>query len=398
MIIVIHCIALVGSGFFLAELAINQRLALIPDRSLLSRQKTPVFSFSCSPAPKIVKTLSNDSLLIYLWHKTGKIAGIRNEPGYTAMSFRTSKDAGDVPSLAEIRFKRIKMMKTIQFYAIFAILILGQLPLEGWSKPGKKSGSDSFNVMSYNIRMNTAADGVNAWPLRKEKVTGLIRFHGADLFGVQEALPEQVLDMEKQFPDFGHVGIGRDDGKSQGEHMCIFYRKSRFEKLANGNFWLSPTPEKPGRGWDAACNRTCTWIKLKDKTTGKVFYHFNTHLDHIGKVARLEGTRLILTKIAEINRHGLPLILTGDFNATAQSEPVKEVLKVLTDARNVSDAPPYGPDGSCGGFEVGEQDRIIDYIFINEKIRVIRYGILPDTFGLFYPSDHLPVFAEVRLL
>jgi endonuclease/exonuclease/phosphatase family metal-dependent hydrolase len=191
------------------------------------------------------------------------------------------------------------------------------------------------------------------------------------------------------------VGVGRDDGISQGEHMCIFYNKLRFEKLGDGNFWLSPTPDKPGLGWDAACNRTCTWIKLKDRVTKKTFFFFNTHLDHRGVTARLEGARLILTKMAEINQQNLPLILTGDFNAVKTSDPVKEVMKVLKDSREMCQTKPYGMEGSSGGFDVKLMPRIIDYIFINEKVTVMRHGILSDSFGLFYPSDHLPVLAEI---
>jgi len=191
----------------------------------------------------------------------------------------------------------------------------------------KMNKKHTFAVMSYNIRLNTPSDGENAWPLRKEHVAGLLKFHKADLFGIQEALPEQVEYMAGAFPEFGYVGIGRDDGISKGEHMCIFYNKLRFERLGDGNFWLSPTPDKPGMGWDAACNRTCTWIKLKDRLTRKTFFFFNTHLDHRGVTARLEGARLIMSKMAEINRQNLPVILTGDFNAVKTSDPVKEVMK-----------------------------------------------------------------------
>jgi endonuclease/exonuclease/phosphatase family metal-dependent hydrolase len=255
----------------------------------------------------------------------------------------------------------------------------------------------SFNVISYNIRMNTSNDGANAWPLRKDKVIGLLKFHQADLFGVQEALPEQVQDLEAGFPDFDHAGVGRDDGINKGEHMCIFYRKSRFEKLADGNFWLSQTPEKPGLGWDAACNRTCTWIKLKDKVTGKIFFHFNTHLDHMGSTARLEGAKLILQKMAELNRQNLPVILTGDFNSVKSGDPIQSILKVLADSREKCEAPPYGTEGTSGGFDVKIMPNIIDYIFIDDKVKVLRHGFLTDSWGLYYPSDHLPVLAEIRI-
>lgn len=262
---------------------------------------------------------------------------------------------------------------------------------------GQSKKETPINIITYNIRMNTAGDGENAWPLRKEKVTGLLKFHQADIFNVQEALPEQMDDLTTLMPEFDHVGIGRDDGKRAGEHMAIFFKKSRFEKLDDGMFWLSETPDKPGFGWDAACNRTCTWIKLRDKITKKCFLVLDTHLDHRGMKAREEGVKLILSRIPELNKENLPLIFTGDFNLVKESAPVQDVLKVLNDAHDKSLTPPYGPEGTSGGFAVRGKSRVIDFIFINQKVTVLRHGVLSDSFNMFYPSDHLPVLAEVRL-
>ena len=264
--------------------------------------------------------------------------------------------------------------------------------------PKEKEGrNEPFNIITYNIRMNTPDDGVNAWPLRKDKVAGLLRFHQADIFNLQEVLPEQLDDLAASFPGFEHVGVGRDDGKRLGEHMLIFFRKARFEKINDGMFWLSETPEKPGLGWDAVCNRTVTWIKLKDKMTNRVFFVFDTHFDHRGNVAREESARLILKRIKEINTENLPLILTGDFNLTKATSPVQLILTELKDARDLSQESPYGPEGTSGGFDVKLMQKTIDYIFVNEKVGIERFGVLTDSFGLYYPSDHLPVLAEVLI-
>lgn len=281
----------------------------------------------------------------------------------------------------------------------FSVLILGMiLAFSFVSKSGGQGKKDTpFNIITYNIRMNTPADGINAWPLRKEKVAGLLRFHQADIFNVQEALSEQMDDLTTLFPDFDHVGVGRDDGKRLGEHMSIFFKKARFEKLSDGMFWLSETPEKPGLGWDAACNRTVTWIKLKDRITKKTFYVFDTHFDHKGIKAREESAKLILKSIKEINKENLPLILTGDLNLTKNSIPVQSILKELNDAKNISQTTPYGPEGTSGGFNVKVMPNKIDFIFINDKVGILRHGVLSDSFGLFYPSDHLPVLAEVKI-
>ncbi len=262
---------------------------------------------------------------------------------------------------------------------------------------GNDAGNATFKIITYNIRMNTPDDGVNAWPLRKDKVAGLLKFHQADIFNVQEALPEQLDDLAASFPDFDHVGVGRDDGKRLGEHMLIFYRKARFQKLDDGMFWLSENPSKPGLGWDAVCNRTVTWIKLKDNMTGKVFFVFDTHFDHRGKIAREESAKLILQSIKEINKENLPLILTGDLNLTKETVPVQLILAELKDSRDISKEAPYGQIGTSGGFDVKMMPRTIDYIFVNEKVGVERYGVLTDSYGLYYPSDHLPVLAEVRI-
>jgi len=287
-------------------------------------------------------------------------------------------------------------MKRRQFISILAMMVVMAF-FANDNAIGQSKKETPFNIITYNIRMNTPDDGVNAWPLRKEKVISLLNFHKADIFNVQEALPEQMDDLTTLMPEFDHVGVGRDDGKRAGEHMAIFFRKSRFEKLSDGMFWLSETPDKPGFGWDAACNRTCTWIKLKDKITKKSFLVLDTHLDHRGIKAREEGVKLILSRIPEINRENLPLIFTGDFNLVKESGPVKAILGVLNDARDKSISPPYGPEGTSGGFAVREKSRTIDFIFINQKVTVLRHGVLSDSFGMFYPSDHLPVLAEVRL-
>ncbi len=282
----------------------------------------------------------------------------------------------------------------------FSLLIMWSLLAIPLATPvfGKAEKKSSFNIMTYNIRMNTPDDGVNAWPLRKDKVTGLIRFHQADILGVQEALIVQMNDLKAGLPEFDSYGLGRDDGKEAGEHMTIFFRKSRFEKLDAGTLWLNESTEKPGLGWDAACNRTCTWIKFKDKQTKKTFFVFNTHFDHRGRVAREESATLILKFMAAINKENLPMLLTGDFNSSKEQPPIQKILTILFDSRDKCQTSPYGPTGTSGGFDVKESKRVIDYIFINQKVNVLRLGVLSDSFGLFYPSDHLPVLAEVEVL
>jgi endonuclease/exonuclease/phosphatase family metal-dependent hydrolase len=291
------------------------------------------------------------------------------------------------------------MKKISVFISLFLLSVATILPLAGQS-----GTNQSFNLMTYNIRLNSSMDGVNAWPLRKDKVTGLIRFHEADIFDVQEAVTLQMKDLAAAFPDFDNVGVGRDDGKEAGEYMAIFYRKERFQKINDGMFWLNEKTTQPGKGWDASYNRTCTWIKLKDKVTGKSFYVFNTHLDNNGAVAREEGARLILKKMKEINSEGLPLIFTGDFNSKKEEAPIQAILKELKDSRELSLTSPYGPAITSNGFAVGAMTMSIDFIFVNDKVTIYRHGVLSDSFPsdetppkYYYPSDHLPVMVEVLL-
>ncbi len=291
------------------------------------------------------------------------------------------------------------MKKTSIFISVLLIFFVSFLPL--W---GQSNMNPSFNLMTYNIRLNNAGDGINAWPLRKDKFTGLIRFNKADIFDVQEAVNLQMKDLAAAFPEFDNVGVGRDDGKEAGEYMAIFYRRDRFQKINDGMFWLNETTTQPGRGWDASYNRTCTWIKLNDKVTGKTFYVFNTHLDNTGAVAREEGAKLILKKMKEINTEGLPLIFTGDFNSTKSEPPIQAILKELKDTRDITITAPYGPEITSNGFAVGSMTMIIDYIFVNDKVTIYRHGVLSDSFPsnetppkYYYPSDHLPVMVEVEL-
>lgn len=252
-------------------------------------------------------------------------------------------------------------------------------------------------VSTYNLRYNTSNDGANAWPNRKENVKALVRYHDFDLFGTQEALRGQLTDVA-ELPEYSFLGAGRDDGKEAGEHSAIFYRKDRFNVLQSGNFWLSETPDKPGKGWDATCcNRICSWAKFNDLKTKKTFYFFNVHFDHQGVVARRESGKLMVQKIKEIAKNE-PIILTGDFNSTPETEQIQVIQTLLNDAHRITKTPPYGPEGTFNAFKFDApmKDRI-DYIFVSKQFDVLKYGVLTDANQQRYPSDHQPVVAKVVL-
>ena len=258
--------------------------------------------------------------------------------------------------------------------------------------------AQNIRIITYNIRYNNPGDGINAWPNRSQQVAALLEFHQADIFGLQEALIGQIQDIQKQLPHMKWVGVGRDDGKEAGEFSPLFYNSKKFKALKSGWFWLSQTPEKPGLGWDAACNRICTWLLLEADKKDQQFMVFNTHFDHQGTKARTESAKLILQKIKELNRDNLPVILTGDFNLTPEQEPISVITKELKDSRSISKDAPYGPAGTFNGFKFDSplKDRI-DYVFVNNLVEVKQYGVLSDSKDQRYPSDHLPVFVNFEL-
>lgn len=256
----------------------------------------------------------------------------------------------------------------------------------------------ALRVMTFNIRLNLASDGLNAWPRRKEAVAALIRLHDVDLVGLQEALPEQLVDLDALLPHLARFGSGRS-AERLGEFSAVYYRKDRFELLDSDTFWLSETPSIPGsKGWDAAYERIATWGKLRDRRTGSVFFHFNTHLDHIGRQARREGARLIMRTIAQIAGGDTPVILTGDFNDVPGSEAYRIVTeRGFQDARDVTRCPAHGPDSTWNGFKAIEPGRRIDFVFVRGVPAILQHAILSDTLEGRFPSDHLPVVAELQL-
>ncbi|MBV7335840.1 endonuclease/exonuclease/phosphatase family protein [Chloroflexi bacterium TSY] len=272
-----------------------------------------------------------------------------------------------------------------------------------------------FRVISYNIRYNNPKDGANAWPHRKERVTTLLENHEPDLIGRQEVQKNQLEDLIPKLPDFGWVGVGRDDGKTQGEYAAIFYRHRRFDLMDSGTIWLSETPHVVGSvGWDASMARVATWAKFVDVQHGNRFLHVNTHFDHRGQLAQVESARLLHTFLAE-QEESLPAIITGDFNCIETSQPYQALTDPdhhappLLDARYVTQAPHEGPHETFNGTFTDPLHAKIDYIFVwlaheeemdqrqNPLIQVHRHAILTDNRAGWYPSDHLPVLADILI-
>lgn len=257
----------------------------------------------------------------------------------------------------------------------------------------------SLSVMTFNMRYDNPEDGQNNWRFRRERIAGVIKAQEVDVLGTQELLSNQFNDLSGLLTGYQGVGVGRLDGAESGEYCAVFFRKDRFTLLDSGTFWLSETPEVVGSlGWDGACERIATWVVLRDRD-GRELFFIDTHLDHVGQVARDEGVSLLMKRIETLSG-GRPVILTGDFNSEPGSSVVAHVQKdgVLCDAKAIA-AQRSGTDWSFSDFgQIPEAERpLLDYIFVSGDIEAVRYEVLPDTFDGGYVSDHAPVMAVVKI-
>lgn len=281
-------------------------------------------------------------------------------------------------------------------------------------------------VGSYNIRYKNSGDSINGdlWPKRCQVMCDQVNFMSPDIFGAQEVLHGQLIDMLACLNGYDYIGVGRDDGAAAGEYAAIFYRTDRLRLLDYGNFWLSESPDTPGLGWDAACVRICTWGRFAGQTVtdDEAFYFFNTHMDHVGVIARREAAKLIVSKIREIAQ-GAPVILTGDFNVDQNDE----IYVIFTESGLLKDSylatrQRFAENGTFNSFnpDLYTESRI-DHIFVSPETDVYSYGVLTDgywqpniessdtikghdapqqiNFSKYtrrLPSDHYPVFIRIR--
>ncbi|MBN2316975.1 MAG: endonuclease/exonuclease/phosphatase family protein [Sedimentisphaerales bacterium] len=282
------------------------------------------------------------------------------------------------------------------------------------AKGAGRVGSNELDVkiMSFNIRYGTANDGENRWLNRREMVFDVMRNHKSDVVGLQEALKFQIDEILDAVPGFAMVGVGREDGKTKGEYSAILYNRNRFKVDESGTFWLSDTPDVPGSiTWGNACTRICTWARLIEKTSGKAFYAFNVHLDHVSQPSR-ERAAVLLAQRIRSREHSDPFVLTGDFNVGennsvvtylkgtsrlgggahwehANPVPMVDTFRVLH--------PDMGDVGTFNGFKGRRTGEKIDYVFAPAEVKVDEAQILHNTVDGRTPSDHFPVIAHLRL-
>ncbi|MEA1786047.1 endonuclease/exonuclease/phosphatase family protein [Arenibacter sp. GZD96] len=252
-------------------------------------------------------------------------------------------------------------------------------------------------VLSYNIKYDAKSDKINNWELRKEEMVRLLTHYDPAFIGLQEALHNQLTYLNEALPTYNYIGVGRDDGKQKGEYAAILYDSTLYKVLQSNTFWLSKTPEKISKGWDAALERICTYGLFEHRQTKERIWVFNTHFDHVGVLARENSAQLIIDKIKTLATDTSPVILMGDFNLTPETKGISIIRDYLEDGKRSTLKPFYGPRGTFNGFDPSlNLDRRIDYIFVKNR-KVKAYIHIDDRMeNNRHISDHLPVYAIIE--
>ena len=271
---------------------------------------------------------------------------------------------------------------------------------ESQPKPQPKEYTD-ISVISFNIRVDNAADGTNVWRNRRDAVVTMIERERPMLLGLQEAQPHQITYLSEHCPDYAWYGLGRDTGKvppatdsyAAEETMAIFWRTAELELLDKGTFWLSETPDQVSKGWDASYRRTCTWAGFRHKKSGQTCYFFNTHLDNDGKVAREESIKLLVSRMKTINSKRRVSFLTADFNSNVTDACFAPLHVYMRDARaNAAVSDDY-PSWNGYGASTGRLDHVF---FSGDNCTARDFRTLRGDYGVPYISDHYPVAAWFR--
>jgi len=251
--------------------------------------------------------------------------------------------------------------------------------------------------MSFNLRYDNAGDKENSWVNRRDELSSMILKYHPDVLGIQEGLYSQVTFLDSSLTDYNYAGVGRDDGDKKGEFSAVFFNTKKFSLLATKTYWLSPTPEKVSVGWDAAMERIVTFATLISLNHSDTIYVFNTHMDHIGKVAREKSAELIWSIIKTNNLAKNKLIVMGDFNSTPDESAAQLFLANMDCGFNSKNVNTSGPIGTFNAFNVTDSvTKRIDYIFTKNMIVTDYQHINERRNNNLWLSDHLPVYCKVH--
>lgn len=253
--------------------------------------------------------------------------------------------------------------------------------------------------MTFNIRYANPDDGPNYWDNRRDAVVRMVEEVQPGVMGIQEGLAAQVAFLDSALTEYAYVGVGRDDGRTAGEYAAVFYVDSLYAPVEEGHFWLSETPDSASLGWDAACIRIATWVRLRERATGREFLVFNTHFDHVGVEARRQSARLLVNRVHEFG-DSIPAVIMGDFNFPVTDPSLAPLVNAptFTEVRGSEASKPQGdslPQVTYRGFGHGEPGELIDHIFCRKFVPV-TYEVITSGYGVPYLSDHFPVLAVLK--
>jgi endonuclease/exonuclease/phosphatase family metal-dependent hydrolase len=292
----------------------------------------------------------------------------------------------------------------MRLFLFLAMSLLTPLTASAYSRKGGETCELPLFAMTYNIRLDTSADGDNAWAKRKHFLIGQIVTMRPHILGLQEVLPNQQDDLKAVLTEYDFIGAGRDDGKSAGEASPLIIDRHLFKISASGTFWLSPTPFVPSMGWDAAFKRVASWAHLTRRSDGAKLLVVNSHWDHIGLVARKESGAQILDWIARNRFKGEHVVLMGDFNADDAEESVAQLARpatghdALVNTRRAAANGNFGPSFSFNAFDpFPASGKLIDHIFVSPDIAVLSQGVIAQHENGRVASDHFPVVALLDL-
>ena len=258
---------------------------------------------------------------------------------------------------------------------------------------GGRSLAASAHLMTFNIRYDNPGDGENRWSRRKEAVADFLTTRKPDVVGLQEALPGQLADLSAALPGYQRVGVGREDGKTRGEHCAILVLTSRFTVVESGTFWLSDTPEVAGsRSWGNIIPRICTWARLRG-ADGKEMHVFNAHLDHQSQPSREKSSALLRDRAAAVSG---PCVILGDFNATPDNAAVTSLLQAGWRDGFAEAASKVDPGGTFHNWQGGGGGPRIDHVLVRPPMRAVRCSVHREEVRGRVVSDHHPVSLEIE--
>lgn len=267
------------------------------------------------------------------------------------------------------------------------ILLLVCLSLSSFPVHGENYETE-ITICSFNIRGSNMDTGVNAWSNRKKMVIREFGNYQYDIVCMQEPLTDQIQDF-LSIGIYEWLGVSGQGTPDSDVFTPIFYNKKKLNVLDYGTFWLSETPDVVSRGWDGKFPRICTWAKFRDIENCRSFYVFNTHLDHVGEVAKLEGARLICRKIKEMTAEEA-VFITGDMNSTPETPPIHTFLSEFSNSREIA-TEKSGLAGTAHSYGKLYPPSQIDYIFVNEYISVTKAITITKNSDPVYMSDHYPI-------